>query len=190
MSAAPNLPLAPSPEAAATASNDRWPKAVAALHWVAGLVILGLVGVGLVMTDLEPADPLRRNLGRVHSISGNVLALLTLARLALVRRGPRPAPMALSAAHQAGVTAVHVLLYALPLAVVATGLATGLRSDWHPYLKGDLPVPPDFSGLRSREVHEVLALSLAALAGVHVAGAVLSQLRGGQALRRIVPFLR
>ncbi len=173
-----------------SASNDRWSKAVVVLHWLAGLLILGLLAVGLVMTGLEPADPLRRNLGRVHSISGNVVALLTLARFALVRRGPRPEPMALTAAHQKGVTLVHLLLYALPLAVISTGLATGLRTDWHPYLKGDLPVPPDFTGLVSREVHEVLAISLAALVGAHVAGAVLQELRQGRALRRIVPFLR
>lgn len=172
------------------ATSDRWPKPVAALHWVTALLIVAIVSAGFLMVGLDPTDPMRRNLGRLHTISGNLLGLLTLARLVVMRRAQRPEALPTSALHQKGVAVVHALLYVLTLAVIATGLGTALRTTWHEYLKGDLPKPPSFELLTSRSVHEVLAMALVALVGAHVVGVFVQQVRSGGTLRRMVPFLR
>lgn len=173
-------------------SRDRWPKLVAAAHWASALLVFGLLAAGLLMTTLDPLDPMRRNLGRVHTISGNLLGLLTLVRLWARRRGPRPEPLPVPELHRKGIAVVHALLYAVILAMVATGLGTVLRtrSEWHGYLLGELPKPPSFETLASRSVHEALSLVLAALVGAHVVGVFVQEVRKGGTLRRMLPFWR
>lgn len=171
-------------------SKDRWSKPVVILHWATALLVFAILTAGFLMTRMEATDPMRRNLGRLHTVSGNLLGLLTLARLVVLRRATRPAALAVSTLHQKGVAIVHVLLYVLTLAVIATGLGTALRTSWHEYLKGDLPKPPVFDSLASRQVHEVLAFVLALHVAAHVVGVVVHELRTRRALRRIVPLLR
>lgn len=172
--------------------SERWSKAVVFIHWASALLIIGLFAAGLSMVGLEATDPMRRNLGRMHTIAGNLLGLLTLARLVIRRRAPRPTPLDAPAIHRKGIAAVHVLLYVVSLAVVVTGLGTILRvrDSWHGYLLGELPKPPSFEAFASREVHEVLAFLLVSLVTAHLVGVVVQEVRKGGALRRMVPFLR
>lgn len=154
------------------------------------MLVFAIVLAGFRMTGLDVTDPMRRNLGRVHTVSGVLLGLVTLTRLVVLRRTAKPAALAVPAVHQRGITVVHGLLYALTLAVIATGLGTGLRTTWHEYLKGDLAQPPSFDALASRTVHEVLAIALVGLVAAHIVGVAVQELRKGGTLRRMVPFLR
>lgn len=175
-----------------SATSERWSKAVVGIHWASALLIVGLFAAGLTMVGLDPTDPMRRNLGRVHTVAGNLLGLLTLARLLVRRRTAKPAALDAPALHRKGIAAVHALLYAVSLGVILTGLATVLRmrDQWHPYLLGELPRPPSFEVLTSRTVHEILAFLLVGLVSVHVVGVLMQQVRKGDALRRMLPFLR
>lgn len=173
-------------------TSERWSRAVVGMHWLSAFLIVALFAAGLAMVGLEPTDPLRRNLGRVHTVAGNLLGLSTLARLAVRRRTAGPAPLDAPALHRKGIGAVHALLYVLSFGVVLTGLVTILRvrDGWHGYLLGELPKPPAFDMFASRELHEVLAFGLVFLVGAHVVGVAVQEVRKGGALRRMLPFLR
>lgn len=173
-------------------SRDRWSGVVIGIHWLSALLIAGLFAAGLGMVGLDPADPLRRNLGRVHTIAGNLLGLITLARLLLRRRTQPPTPIDAPAIHRKGIAVVHALLYVVSLSVVVTGLGTVLRvrDGWHRYLLGELPKPPSFAAFASREVHEILAFALVAMVAAHLVGVLVQEARKGGALRRMLPFLR
>lgn len=170
--------------------ETRWSKSVSVLHWAAAMLVVGLLTAGLIMTRLDPTDPLRRILGMLHTISGNLLGVLTLARLVVRARTTPAGPLDVGPAHRRGVAIVHGLLYAVPIATIVTGLATVLRSAWHPYLTGEVALPPAFDSLASRQVHEALSTLLALLVVVHVVGAIVHERRHGKTLRRIVPFMR
>lgn len=171
---------------------ERWSKLVVILHWTSTLLVFGLIAAGVTMTSLDPLDPLRRALGRAHTLSGILLGVLTLGRLVVIRRSPGPAPDVSSELHRKGIAAVHALLYALTLAIIATGLGTVLRMrpEWHGYLEGELPKPPSFEALASRTVHEVLAMVLGTLVFAHVLGVAVQELKKRRTLRRMLPFLR
>lgn len=169
--------------------NERWSKKIVALHWLSAALLVGMVVVGLVMVGLPPDEPLRRVLGRMHSLTGVTLGLLTLARLVVRLRGPSPAPIPLAPLHRQGAAFIQALIYLGLFGMAATGVATAYRSNWHAYIEGADPSPV-FDGLLSRQVHGALIIGLVLLVGAHVVGVLVQQARKGGTLRRVLPFLR
>ncbi len=172
------------------AMQERWSTASVALHWLAAALIVGLATAGFVMADLPADSRGRLLLSRLHTLGGATLMLLTGARLVVRRRGPAVRPLPVSELHRQGVGVVHALLYMVTFAIGATGFATGARSAWSAYLRGQLAEAPALAALASREVHEVLVFALLGLLLLHVGGVMLQQVRRGGVLRRMVPFLK
>lgn len=170
--------------------DERWSKQMVALHWLSAALVVGLVVVGFFMVDLPADAPLRRVLGRAHSLGGLTLGLLTLTRLLVSRLGVRPAPLALPTLHRRGIAWVHGLIYVALFGMSASGLGTALGSDWPAYLGGDLGAAPQLGALLSRQVHGALVLGVVLLVVAHVGGVVVQQLRHGGTLRRMSPFGR
>lgn len=168
---------------------EHWSKASQNLHHISVLMIAGLVAVGLTMTGLDAADPLRRYAGLAHSLGGMTLALLTLWRLLLRLRRPAPAPLPLPALHRRGMEAVHWLIYAATFIVALSGQGMGLTSDWPNYLRGALPSVPDLSSLLLRHVHEHAVHVLLVLIAVHVLGVAVNEARHGGTLRRMFAWM-
>lgn len=168
--------------------NDRWSKTIIALHWISAALVVGLVVVGFVMVDLPAEAPLRRVLGRVHSLSGLTLGTLTLGRFLVRMIGKNPAPIPLAPMHRKGVSVVHALIYVALFGMGASGVGTALGSSWPAYVGGEAPAPV-LEGLLSRQVHGALIFGLLLLVAAHVVGAVVQQLRQGRTLRRMLPFL-
>lgn len=171
-------------------STGRWSKQMVVLHWVSAAMIVGLVVVGFSMTGLAADDPRKLWVGRLHSMTGAALGLLTLARLLVRRRSPSPGPLPVPELHRKGVGAVHALLYLVVLGLALSGGSMRFGTQWHEFMAGDLPTAPDLSGFAGRQLHELLAFALVALVGVHVTGVLVQELRAGGALRRMVPFLK
>ena len=172
------------------AMKERWSSASVALHWFAAALIVGLAAAGFVMTDLPADSSGRRLLSRLHTLGGATLMLLTVARLVVRRRGPAVRPLPVSELHRRGVGVVHGLLYLVTFAIGATGFATGARSAWSEYLRGQLAEAPALAALASREAHEVLVFALLGLVLLHVGGVMLQQVRRGGVLRWMVLFLK
>ncbi len=160
------------------------------LHWGSAAMVVGLLVAGTVLAGLPDGDVGRLWPGRLHSAAGMVLGAVTLLRLVVRSRGPTLEPMVMPALHRRGVGVVHGLLYVGLLATTASGMFLAFSSGWSDFVQGGVDVPPLLAGLRARDVHALLRWPLLALVAAHVGGVLLQQLRRGDSLRRMLPFLR
>lgn len=151
------------------------------LHWLLGLALLGLLGIGIYMTGL-PFSPQRLKLYNWHKWAGIAFLALTALRL-LWRITHRPlalpADIAQSmpgwqkAAHHGTHHALYLLFFAVPLIGWAYSSAAGF-----PVVFLGLWQLPDFVPV-SKELaatikpwHNISALTLGALILLHVAAAL------------------
>jgi cytochrome b561 len=160
-------------------ASTRYSTPAIALHWLLALMILGAFCVGLYMSDL-PLSPTRLKLFSWHKWAGvTVLALSALRLLWRLTHRPPAAP-AMPARQARASQAVHGLLYALFFAVPLVGWAYSSAAGFPVVLYGLLTLPdfvaPDKALAELiKPWHEVLAWSLAALAGVHLTAALKHQ---------------
>jgi len=169
--------------------SDRWSKGSRVVHALSGVMVVGLVVVGFVMSDLDAASPVRVWLARGHTVGGVSLLLLTLGRLWLRRTGKPSEPLDLPPLHRRGLGLVHGAIYVTVFVLGLTGLATARTSShWHEYLLGEIAGAPDMANVAARGVHETLVLVLLGLVGLHVVGVVVNEVRHGKTLRRMLPF--
>lgn len=158
-------------------TTPRYTRTAQGLHWALAIMLLGMVGVGFYMHDL-PLSPQKLKLYSWHKWAGVTVFLLVVFRLAWrATHTPPPLPAGMSRATALLAHAAHWVLYALMFALPLTGWlmssAKGFQTVWF----GVLPIPDLLSkdlelGERLAEVHEALALTLLAVVGLHVAGAL------------------
>lgn len=147
-----------------------------ALHWLLALLILGSLAVGLYMTGL-PFSPQRLKLYNWHKWAGVVILALSAARL-LWRLAQRPPAMPPMPAWQARAAhGAHLALYLLFFAVPLSGWAYSSAAGFPIVLFAVLPLPDWVPVSRElaetlKPVHHYLAYALAAVIGLHVAGAL------------------
>ncbi|MBL9110960.1 MAG: cytochrome b/b6 domain-containing protein [Myxococcales bacterium] len=175
---------------ATNGEEARWPRASMIVHAAGAALVIGLAGAGFVMSDAPAGSGARLLLSRLHTLLGAGLMILTVARLVLRARGPKPPPLELLPVHRMGMGFVHVLLYVVTFAIGASGFATGATSAWPDYLGGRLPEAPDLHALVPRQAHEALVFALLGLVFAHVAGVMIHQVRKGGVLGRMIPFLK
>jgi cytochrome b561 len=152
-----------------------------ALHWLLALLIVGNFALGVYMSEL-PFSPARLQYYSWHKWAGVVVLALSALRLLNRLLSPPPAlPVAIEAAmprwqrfaHHATHHALYLLFFAVPL----TGWAFSSAAGFPVVLFGVLPLP-DFVPVSEsladvlKELHEISALSMAALVLLHVAGAL------------------
>lgn len=154
------------------------------LHWVLGLAILGLFGVGLYMTSL-PFSPARLKLYNWHKWAGiTLLALSTLRLLWRITHRPPALPNAIADAMPAwqhwAHHGTHHALYALFFLVPLIGWAYSSAAGFPIVVFGVLPLP-DFVPVDKaladmiKPLHELSAFALIGLAGLHIAAALKHQ---------------
>ncbi|KQP22062.1 cytochrome b [Pseudorhodoferax sp. Leaf267] len=164
--------------------SARYSATAIALHWVLGLAIVGMFGVGLYMTSL-PFSPARLKLYNWHKWAG--MTVLTLSALRLLwRLTHRPPPLP---AHVANAMprwqhvahhSTHHLLYALffivPLVGWAYSSAAGFPIVWFGLVQlPDLVAPNPELAEAIKPWHAYTAYALAALVVLHVAAALKHQ---------------
>ena len=159
----------------------RYSTTAIALHWLLGLALLGLLGMGIYMTGL-PFSPQRLKLYNWHKWAGTAFLGLSLLRL-LWRLTHRPPalPQAMVQAmpgwQKAAHHGTHHLLYALFIAVPLIGWAYSSAAGFPVVFLG-LWQLPDFVPV-SKELaatikpwHQISAYALAALALLHIGAAL------------------
>ena len=143
------------------------------LHWLSALLVLGLLAVGLWMTDL-PFGLLKLQVFGWHKWIGLVVLLLTLLRLVWRWRSPPPPlPSAMLAWQRRLAPVSHWSLLALLLALPVSGWlmssAGGVTVYWFGYLKmPDLVARNQQLFETLRQLHHLLAFALMALLALHV----------------------
>ena len=157
--------------------NTTYTPVAKGLHWLMAVLILGLLALGIYMSDL-PLSPQKLELYSWHKWFGVTVFLLLWLRLAWrVTHRPPALPETLSApmrlAAHAGHAALYLLMLAIPLSGWLMSSAKGFQTVWF----GVLPVP-DLLG-RDRElgdllqqVHKLLNLLLMLTLAGHVLAAL------------------
>lgn len=154
------------------------------LHWVLGLVILAVFGVGLYMANL-PFSPLRLKLYNWHKWTGMTLLALTVFRLVWrVTHRPPALPGRIAAAmptwqhhvHHTTHSALYILFFAVPLLGWAYSSAVGFPI----VLFGVLPLPDFVTADKTMAAflkpwHQASAYALIGLALLHAAAALKHQ---------------
>ncbi|MEO6292361.1 MAG: cytochrome b [Burkholderiaceae bacterium] len=172
------------PSLAPSSDVGRYSTVAMVLHWLLGLSIFIMFGVGIYMSDL-PFSPLRLKLYNYHKWAGICFLLLTVLRL-LWRFTHRP-PVLPAAIEQAMPTwqnrayhATHGVLYALFFAVPLIGWAYSSAAGFPIVLFGVIPLPDLLAmdkefAKQIKELHEISAFALVGLALLHIAAALKHQ---------------
>lgn len=185
------------------ANPHRYTRVAIALHWLSALAVLGLIGIGLVMTHGDLAPMRRFALYQWHKSLGITVLGLSLLRLGwrLTHRPP-PLPPTLPRHERAGAHVAHALLYGLLLGLPLVGWAVVSASPFNlpTVLYGivpwpHLPVLPDLADKATVEavlkrIHAWGAWFLIALLALHVGAALRHHLTlRDDTLRRMLPRL-
>jgi cytochrome b561 len=157
--------------------NTTYTPVAKGLHWLMAVLILGLLALGIYMSDL-PLSPQKLTLYSWHKWAGVTVFLLVWLRLAWrITHCPPALPETLSplmrlAAH-AGHAALYVLMIAIPLTGWLMSSAKGFQTVWF----GVLPIP-DLVGKDKalgdllRAAHEALNVLLMLTLAGHVGAAL------------------
>lgn len=171
-----------------------------ALHWLIAAAILAMAGLGLVMVELDPGAAKFR-LYQLHKSVGITILALSLLRLAWRLANPvPPLPAGLRPWEKHLARMTHVGLYVLMVGLPVSGWMMVSASVWGipTVLYGVVPLPhlPVLATLTDKApveaalktVHAVLALSMALLFALHVAGALKHHLiLKDDTLKRMLP---
>ena len=163
------------------ASQSRYSTTAIVLHWVLGLAILSLFGMGIYMTGL-PFSLLRLKLYNWHKWAGMTILALSLLRL-LWRMTHRPPALpaaivrVMPAWQQHVHHATHVALYALFFIVPLIGWAYSSAAGFQIVMFSVLPLPDILPtdkalALFIKPWHEISAFALVGLALLHIAAAL------------------
>lgn len=184
----------------AATPTSRYSTTAIALHWLLGLALIGMLGLGVYMTDL-PFSPSRLKLYNWHKWAGVSLLALSLVRLLwrLTHRPPAlPAAMeqAMPGWQKWAHHGTHLALYGLFFAVPLSGWAYSSAAGFPIVFLGLVPLP-DFVPVSEpladilQLVHATLAFTLAGLALVHIAAAIKHQwIDDDGLLQRMLPGRR
>ena len=164
-----------------TDKPTRYSLTAIALHWLLGLVLVGMLGMGMYMTGL-PFSPQRLKLYNWHKWAGVAFLALSLLRLLWrVTHRPPDLPVAVAQAmpgwQKAAHHGTHHLLYLLFLVVPLIGWAYSSAAGFPVVFLG-LWQLPDFVPV-SKELaaaikpwHKIGAITLGALALLHIGAAL------------------
>jgi cytochrome b561 len=154
----------------------RWGAVTRLFHWGMLLGFIGIISVGVYMTDL-PMSPQKLKVYALHKSIG--LSLLGLAALRLLWRlgDRRPAPAPMPAWQERAASATHVALYLLMFAIPLSGWlynsAAGFPLQWFRLVNLPALTAAD-PGLKAfaHTAHVLGVLLLVAVAALHAAAAL------------------
>jgi cytochrome b561 len=158
-------------------SGDRYGRVSIALHWLTALVVAGMFGFGLWMTELEYYDAWYQRAPALHKSVGVLLFLTVLARWAWRRINPPVLPVPGVSATQARLAAwSHRLLYLLLFATMFAGYLISTADGRPVPVFGLFDVPATITGKNQEDiagvVHLSLAISLISLSSLHALAAL------------------
>lgn len=153
------------------------------MHWATAAAIFALFGSGTMLERLVD-DATRTQVLRVHAVTGSLVVLLTLARIAWWAFAERkPAEPNMPRWQSIMARLAHWLLYALILIMGASGVAMLALSGAAEILFLGQPGPlPDFHAFPPRAAHGLASWLLIGLIAVHIGAALYHQIMLGDRL--------
>ncbi len=181
---------------------SRYTTGAVVLHWAIALLVALQLASGFAMTDLMGRSAAQFDVYQLHKSFGITVLLLTVARIVWrLFNPPPPEPASVGRWESFLANVVQFAFYALLLLVPLAGWvvisAATVQIDTVLFFREWLPFPhlPWLSDLdaplrslveeASEETHGILAYSMLALIGLHVAGALKHQFADGAFLSRM-----
>lgn len=153
------------------------------LHWLSALLLIGMAAAGATMTRL-PEGPVQSQLYRLHVGLGLLVLVLTMVRIAWRFREPWPAaPPKLSAGRARLFKWNHILLYAVVIAALASGVGTLVLSGLS--LSPAAVSPELIQEVPPKKAHVVATRAFVVLFLMHLAGVVQYQMKKGDTFSRM-----
>ncbi|MCB1144759.1 MAG: cytochrome b/b6 domain-containing protein [Leptospiraceae bacterium] len=159
------------------------------IHSASAILIIGLFVNGNVMIQLEDIS-LQTIAYRLHTFTGLVLVLLTLARIYLRIKSHHPIPDGIESWNKTLYSAIHWLIYVNILLIGMSGATTMLLNEVN-----FITIDPSNLNRKvpSVEVHEIMGKLIFGLIFLHIAGVIRYQITKGDVLGRMgisIPFLK
>jgi len=148
------------------------------LHWITGLLILGLFAVGVWMRSLSYYDPWYQTAPIWHKEIGIITAILIMLRVIWRIKSGVPKPLSshkkweIHLAHL-----IHMLMYLMIFVIILSGYLIATADNRGIDVFGIFEVPAVINAIENQEdiagfIHEWVAYGLIALVVLHVAGAL------------------
>jgi cytochrome b561 len=160
------------------------------LHWGMALLVLGMLALGLRISDMEPALSNLWLYGLHKTIGFAILALL-LCRILWHLMSPVPKPIGPKGIAQSAARAGHMMFYVLLIAIPLTGWA-GSSATGIDLMFADRWVVPPITEISAEgeaywfRLHDILTKLLALLIVVHMLAALKREMAGDGTLRRML----
>lgn len=162
-------------------------------HWVMALLIIGMLGVGIYMTDL-PDEPGKFQIYGIHKSLGITLLALALGRLLWRFINTQPAmSLSLSPLLRRFAQGVHGFLYVAMFALPLSGWGMSSAAGYPVSFFGLFTLPalldknPALAKIL-KETHEILGYTLIGVLVVHVVAALVHHFwYKDQVLKRMLP---
>lgn len=147
-----------------------------ALHWLIAVGVLGLFALGLWMVELDYYNTWYYRAPALHKAIGVMLLGTMLLRLAWRYGNPLPR-LSGTALQQALARMMHMVLYGVLFAVMASGYLVSTADGRPVEVFGFVSLPATISGIDRQEdiagvFHKGLALLLIGLTAIHVLAAL------------------
>jgi cytochrome b561 len=180
----------------ATMTTDAsYTRTAIALHWLAALLIVANLTLGVSMVGLE-LSPLKLRLFSYHKWIGITVFIVASLRLAWRQFHPPPPPVAMPEWQRRAAAATHATLYLLMFVIPVSGWIYSSATGVSVVYLGLVPLPnlvPKDKALAAvlKIVHVTLNVGLVALVTLHVSAAVKHHWADRDAvLSRMLPFVR
>ena len=174
-----------------------WGAVAKLLHWIGAALVLAMLGLGLVMVHASIASGSKFEAYQLHKSTGFLVLAVTLVRgLWRMANSPPALPDGMSPWERRLAQALHLGLYVLILAMIASG--------WLMVSASSLPIPihlplgftlPNLTGpnalieARAKFTHEVLSKLVIGAVALHVTGALKHHfIDHDGVLSRMLPF--
>jgi cytochrome b561 len=177
-------------------SKLRYDPIARTFHGVMAVLMIGLLGIGLYMEDLDPS-PAKWQIYSLHKAFGITVLALVILRILWRALHTSPAALASQAAWERGLArVVHYLLYFGMVMMPISGYVMSSAGGHAISIFGlfDLPLlvekNKDIGGL-AKEIHEIAGFALIAAIALHFIGALKHHIIDRDAtLTRMFAFIR
>lgn len=159
-------------------SSERYGLISKSLHWLMAMTILFMIGLGVYMTDIDNANPLRPQLYGLHKSIGITLLILAIMRIIWIMASPPPAPLRALQWFEIMIARtiiglLYLLMLMIPIAGYIMSSAFGKPINYFGFMELPQLIEQNRAvGEFMKEAHEFLAFFILILVALHLIGAI------------------